>query len=280
MLSKHVHDIAEATGAPAAAPIAATATAMAAPVGIASATSTAASFQPMAVDELLPKAAELDSLSRIVQKACSEMMRRFGKEVQQPHRAVSQMCTFVHPLFAPTLDISSAALQRLVRDSVPMTKPASTTSPPPSPPRPAWVSAAVDDPLLDEINHYGAACAEERSGGLSRGFSAFRWWQMNERRFPIVAAAAKRWLAIPASSADLERLFSTAGWIARPHRNRLSHKTLCALLLLHAASKLKVIEKNRMRSLPARILRARYHQKRRKMMRACLLQRLRPPCQP
>lgn len=36
------------------------------------------------------------------------------------------------------------------------------------------------------------------------------WWKKQERRFPLVAALARKVLAIPATSAQSERLFSAA----------------------------------------------------------------------
>jgi hypothetical protein len=37
------------------------------------------------------------------------------------------------------------------------------------------------------------------------------WWQANEKRWPKVALMAKQYLGCPATSAGVERLFSSAG---------------------------------------------------------------------
>jgi hypothetical protein len=52
-----------------------------------------------------------------------------------------------------------------------------------------------------------------------------QFWKRNARRFPVLAAMARDYLAAPASSASSERLFSAAGNFLTPKRNRLSPST-------------------------------------------------------
>ncbi len=40
------------------------------------------------------------------------------------------------------------------------------------------------------------------------------YWRLNAPKYPRLAKLAKHYLSIPASSASVERLFSTAGYIA------------------------------------------------------------------
>jgi len=60
----------------------------------------------------------------------------------------------------------------------------------------------------------------------------FKWWASQESRFPILSQLAKKYLAIPATSASSERLFSDAGNIIIVRRANLlpstfEHLTFC-----------------------------------------------------
>ena len=59
------------------------------------------------------------------------------------------------------------------------------------------------------------------------------WWRQNQRRFPILAILARRFLCIPATSASSERVWSAAGNIYSKKRCRLHPETACAQLFLH-----------------------------------------------
>ena len=58
------------------------------------------------------------------------------------------------------------------------------------------------------------------------------WWKRHEGVLPLLASVAKRILAIPASSAKSERVFSTGGSIVTPKRNRLSPKNVESLIVI------------------------------------------------
>ena len=47
------------------------------------------------------------------------------------------------------------------------------------------------------------------------------WWRIHVRDFPLLSQFARRYLAIQASSAPSERLFSKAGQIVTPQRAQL-----------------------------------------------------------
>jgi hypothetical protein len=59
-----------------------------------------------------------------------------------------------------------------------------------------------------------------------------RWWKHREAQFPLVAALARRYLCIPASSAPSERLFSHMNITQDKHRVRLSIDRVERLLFL------------------------------------------------
>ena len=58
------------------------------------------------------------------------------------------------------------------------------------------------------------------------------WWCAHRSKFPHIAMAARRLLCVPATSAAAERMFSCAGLISTPLRNRLRAETLEKLTLL------------------------------------------------
>ncbi|CAN0440110.1 unnamed protein product [Ascophyllum nodosum] len=58
------------------------------------------------------------------------------------------------------------------------------------------------------------------------------WWRINTVKFPLLAALARRLLAIPASQAQSERVFSSAGQIVTQTRNRLSSEVVELLVAL------------------------------------------------
>ncbi len=64
------------------------------------------------------------------------------------------------------------------------------------------------------------------------GFDLLLWWRDNQNHYPILATMARDYLAIPASSTESERAFSSSGLILRDHRNRLSTDTMQALVCL------------------------------------------------
>ena len=58
------------------------------------------------------------------------------------------------------------------------------------------------------------------------------WWKQHDNVLPLLSKIAKRVLAIPASSAKSERVFSTGGNVVTVKRNRLAPKKVEALVLI------------------------------------------------
>ena len=58
------------------------------------------------------------------------------------------------------------------------------------------------------------------------------YWKLNSNRFPILSILARRFLAIPATSASIESTFSIGNNIITKSRNRLSSTTIKELILL------------------------------------------------
>ena len=64
------------------------------------------------------------------------------------------------------------------------------------------------------------------------------FWARKRFELPKLAQLVPKLLCVPASSSPIERVFSAAGFILRPHRARLSYKTLQALVFLKVNAKL------------------------------------------
>ena len=62
------------------------------------------------------------------------------------------------------------------------------------------------------------------------------YWTINESRFPHLSILAQKFLAIPATSAPAERLFSVAGKTFRPDRCCLGDATFERLVIIKSNS--------------------------------------------
>jgi hypothetical protein len=67
---------------------------------------------------------------------------------------------------------------------------------------------------------------------VGRNVDILKYWQSKQYQYPLIASIAKDHLAIPATSAESERVFSVGGDIITKKRNRLSPSTLRYLLCL------------------------------------------------
>ena len=77
-----------------------------------------------------------------------------------------------------------------------------------------------------EVNNYlSSPCLPEDSDALE-------FWKTNETTFPTLAKIASIYLALPASSSTVERIFSIAGKIFRPERCSLSDKLFKDLMFI------------------------------------------------
>ena len=81
--------------------------------------------------------------------------------------------------------------------------------------------------LCDEFTSY----IEERP--LHPNSYPLQWWMQNEKRFPKVAAVAKRYLCAPATSVPSERVFSAAGNIITKKRCSLLSENVNCLIFLN-----------------------------------------------
>ena len=67
---------------------------------------------------------------------------------------------------------------------------------------------------------------------ISRKDDPLQWWNRHKAQFPTLAKLARYYLAIPAMSMPLERIFSAAGYIAN-ERSRLTGDHVEQLVFLN-----------------------------------------------
>lgn len=60
-----------------------------------------------------------------------------------------------------------------------------------------------------------------------------QWCKAHEAQFPVTARLWRKWLAIPASSAPCERLFSLAGNVYTKKRASLCDETAQMIIFVH-----------------------------------------------
>lgn len=58
------------------------------------------------------------------------------------------------------------------------------------------------------------------------------YWKVHKDQYPVLSLLARRYLAIPATSAAIERIFSISSNIITKSRNNLNPETVRMLMLL------------------------------------------------
>ncbi|CAN0920341.1 Zinc finger BED domain-containing protein RICESLEEPER 2 [Linum grandiflorum] len=64
----------------------------------------------------------------------------------------------------------------------------------------------------------------------SDDFDILLWWRINSPKYPTLGDIARDFLAVPITSVASESAFSAGGQLLDPHRSRLHHKTVEALM--------------------------------------------------
>ena len=88
--------------------------------------------------------------------------------------------------------------------------------------------------LKQEIDDYVSIVHTDED--IKKG--SLEFWKNSGLRFPLLQQLAKRYLSVPATSAPIERVFSTAGKILKQDRNRLLPQNFERLLFLKVNSSL------------------------------------------
>jgi hypothetical protein len=145
--------------------------------------------------------------------------------------------------------VSSIGLVAAPDDAMDLDEPATSPAPTPAPsagyasrrrgppPSTSLVVKKTFEQILQE-----KAAAKGKTVAVSRPYrdlvpnanhDVAGWWAKHEAVYPGYAKAARRYLAIPATSAPCERLFSTAGRILEKRRASIKPDTLSAILIVH-----------------------------------------------
>ena len=88
--------------------------------------------------------------------------------------------------------------------------------------------------LDDELNRYLKSDPEQTN-------NCIQWWIDKRSSFPYLSRMALDYLTIPATSTDVERLFSQGHLLLTHVRSRLSAQSTCALLCLGSGSLLNLV---------------------------------------
>lgn len=89
-----------------------------------------------------------------------------------------------------------------------------------------------EDEILIELRQYSLLLKKSRP---ENNANPYRWWHLHSEQFPFLAKEVPKYLVIPATSVDCERLFSLAGIVyGHKRRGRLSGKNARLLLMIKA----------------------------------------------
>jgi hypothetical protein len=113
--------------------------------------------------------------------------------------------------------------------------PASSQGPAPPPPPSSSALSLLFPPSARPASTVDEEITRYLADSAGPDESALNWWLRNETRYPLVATAARQYLAIPATTAPVERLFSLAGETMDPRRTRLSAEMMEVLVVLQRA---------------------------------------------
>ena len=67
---------------------------------------------------------------------------------------------------------------------------------------------------------------------LAEDKNALDWWRSKKEDFPTLARLAKKYLCVPATSTQAERVFSWMGWLLNKRRLSLSGESVTMQLFL------------------------------------------------
>jgi len=162
----------------------------------------------------------------------------------KPNNVNAQIATMLHPSFFKLTFLSETKVQswrtlfeseyKIFSDQVQNNSPPKTPAKTVLPRHPRTLFATIQSTSPTTKTELELFYEEE---SIPTTENPLQWWKTRELKFPILSKMAKTYLAIPASSTDSERLFSTAGIILTHRRNRLGYARVEALSVQHSNGK-------------------------------------------
>ena len=86
--------------------------------------------------------------------------------------------------------------------------------------------AAKEKSAMEEVHTYLSLPQSPHSSPSGVEFDLLEWWKTHAHMFPNLSRMARQYLALPASSAGVERLFSAAGRMHDAFRKNTKESTL------------------------------------------------------
>ena len=86
----------------------------------------------------------------------------------------------------------------------------------------------------DELNHYIFLLKKTECEPVSQDENPLLWWKKHKKHLPKLSILTQRIFSIPATSASVERQFSSAGIIFNDRRTRLSGENLENIILIRS----------------------------------------------
>ena len=84
----------------------------------------------------------------------------------------------------------------------------------------------------------------DRAGMPDMSQDPCAWWKINADKYPILDRMARKYLAIPAASAAVERMFSYTGNKVGKKNCNLGDEVLLSMLLIRSIKKFCLLDSN------------------------------------
>ena len=91
--------------------------------------------------------------------------------------------------------------------------------------RARWMSSPSFE-ILTFANEFLNCCNRYRNEPLGADKNSLDWWKAKKEEYPTLARLARKYLCVPGTSTQAERVFSWMGWLLNKRRLSISGKTV------------------------------------------------------